>query len=140
MSCTNISLADLQFTIEEKDLYVKERELISQDEWLEQARKSLIENKHENDEEELSLERFSEEAASLESDENELQIANDNEEDSFENTRSKSVLTILSKYEEYKAECLKYMIPPMSFMTTIGEVSHLNLEVHSFLNIFQNKI
>lgn len=120
MSCTNISLADLQYTIEEKELYVKERELMSQDEWLEQARKSLFEADERIDKSISS----SEEGSVVESDE---EFQADEEESSPE--KSNSVLTVLSKVDEYRSECLKYMIAPCSMMNSVGEITQLNLEV-----------
>lgn len=125
MSYTNISVADLQYEIEEKDLYVKQRELISHDEWFEQARLSLIERSVES-ESSLGSERSSEESESANE---ELQ---EDEEETYEHAlkRSRSVLTFQSKFPEYKAECLKYMVSPWSKMCAVGEITHLNLEVH----------
>lgn len=125
MSCTNVSLADLQYIIEEKDLYVNERELISQDEWLEQVRKSLIEV-----DERPEKVSSSEEGLSMESDE-ESEVDDDDEKPPGPFAeKSRSVLTLLSKFDEYKAECFKYMIAPCSMMSSISEITHLNLEVH----------
>lgn len=130
MSYTNISVADLQYEIEEKDLYVKQRELISHDEWFEQARLSLIERSVES-KSSLGSERSSEESESEVQDEADEALQED-EEETYEPPlkRSRSVLTFQSKFPEYKAECLKYMVPPWSKMFEIGEITHLNLEVH----------
>lgn len=128
MSYTNISVADLQYEIEEKDLYVKKRELISQDEWFEQARLSLIERSVES-ESSLGSERSSKESESEVQDKEGEELQEDEEEPPLK--RSRSVLTFQSKFPEYQAECLKYMLPPWSKMCAVGEITQLNLEVHS---------
>lgn len=125
MNHTNISLADLQYEIEEKDLYVKKLKLVSQDQWLEQERINLFEKQIERPEQ-ISLVSSVVTVKSSKSD-IETKFQNVDEPSLKEN---RSVLTLQSNFEDYKAECLKYMIPPCSKMSEIGEITEIEFQVH----------
>lgn len=132
MSYTNISPEDLKRIIEYKDLFIKERKLITQDEWLEHQDDEEFLGEEESEDDPLDeLEAALDDKVSI--DENEEFVDEEEEESIFEIPSKDDIrepsTSFPSEYEAYKAECVKYSLHPLSLMKEIGRIKQLNLNV-----------
>lgn len=131
MSYTNISPEDLKRIIEYKDLFIKEKQLITQDEWLEHQDDEEFLGEEESEDESLDeLEDALDDKVSIDEDE---EFIDEEEESIFEIPSKDDIrepsISFPSEYEAYKAECVKYSLHPLSLMKEIGKIKQLNLNV-----------
>lgn len=131
MSYTNISPEDLKRIIEYKDLFIKEKQLITQDEWLEKHDDEEFLGEEESEDESLDeLEDALDDKVSIDEDE---EFVDEEEESIFEIPSKDDIrepsISFPSEYEAYKAECVKYSLHPLSLMKEIGKIKQLNLNV-----------